>query len=66
MKQLHKGDFVKVGNDIGVIVAIEGENNIPIDHLGIWYGEKNDLGNPKYRTVPAEYCEKTTSAESYH
>jgi len=61
-----KGDFVKVGNAIGVIVCLENENKTPEDHLGIWYGEKNEKGKPKYRTVPLEYCELIEDVESYH
>ena len=63
---MNKGDFVKVSDHIGVVVFLEGENKVPNDHLGIWYGEKNDKGNPKYRTVPIAYCEKIVSIENYH
>ena len=66
MNQLNKGDFVKVGNDIGVVVYLESEVYIPDDHVGIWYGEKSAQGNPRYRTVPTDYCEKVNSIEDYH
>ena len=42
------------------------ENKIPEDHLGIWYGKTNEEGNPRYRTVPIEYCNKIKDAEGYH
>ena len=66
MNKLNKGDFVKVGNDIGVIVFLENENNTPEEHLSVWYGECNKEGIPKYRTVPANYCKKQESTENYH
>ena len=66
MEPLKKGDFVKVGKEVGVVVFLENENETPEDHLSIWYGETNEQGNPKYRTVPAEYCEKTDNFEAYH
>jgi hypothetical protein len=66
MTKLSKGDFVKIGNTFGVIVFLEGENNTPNEHTGVWYGELNHEGKPRYRTVPTEYCEKIDSIESYH
>ncbi|MEI7616064.1 MAG: hypothetical protein WCJ54_05055 [Actinomycetota bacterium] len=66
MSDFEKGKFVKVGNDIGVIVSLENENNTPEGHLGIWYGELTDEGTPKYRTVPKEYCFLVQKTEIYH
>ena len=48
MNTLNKGDFVKIGNDTGVIVFLAGEKDTPNEHLGIWYGETNEQGIPKY------------------
>ncbi len=61
-----KGVFVSVGSDIGVIVGLAGETDIPEDHLGIWYGETTEDNTPLYRTVPEEYCSVVTTVESYH
>ena len=61
-----KGDFVKVGTNVGVIVFFENENAIPKNHFGVWYGEINAKGSPKYRTVPIQYCVKTNIVEAYH
>ncbi len=65
---IHKGQFVKVGKDFGVVVFLEYENNTPEEHLGIRYGELSDNGNPLYRTVPSEYCKLVDESElgSYH
>ncbi|MDH7447614.1 hypothetical protein [Aquimarina sp. 2201CG14-23] len=53
--ELNKGDFVTIGNDTGVIVFLTGEKDTPAEHVGIWFGETNEKGNPKYRTVPIDY-----------
>jgi hypothetical protein len=66
MKELEKGQFVSIGDNIGVVVALEFENDIPEDHLGIWYGEVTDNNIPLYKTVPKEYCTPVDSKESYH
>jgi len=66
MDTLKKGDFIKVSKDIGVIVFFEGENETPDEHLGVWFGEISKDGNPKYRTVPNEYCKKVEHIEVYH
>lgn len=56
--KLTKRDFVKIGNDIEVIVFITREKDILIEHIGVWFGETNEQGNPKYRTVLMDYCKK--------
>ncbi len=66
MTQFKKGDFVKVGNDIGVVVGLSEEKEIPDEHLGIWYGEITDESIPSFRTVPEEFCFLIENTESYH
>ncbi len=66
MELLKKGDFVTVGKSIGVVVFLENENETPEEHTSVWYGELNNEGKPKYRTVPTEYCEKISDIEMYH
>ena len=66
MKEFEKGQFVSVGDNLGVVVSLEFENETPEDHLGIWYGEVTDKNMPLYRTVPKEDCIPVESAESYH
>jgi len=51
---MKKGNFVKVNKDIGVIVALEKEESVPEDHIGIWFGELTELNIPVYKTVPRE------------
>ncbi len=62
MIKIEKGQFVRVGNSIGVIVTLELEDK----HVGVWYGELAGSETPKYRTVPIAYCELITKVESYH
>ena len=61
-----KGQFVQVGKAIGVIIFLENEDNVPEDHIGVWYGELSNEKTPKYKTVPKEYCELVYSIDSYH
>ena len=62
MAIIEKGQFVRVGDSIGVVVTLDLEN----EHVGVWYGELADSETPKYRTVPVEYCELISKVESYH
>ncbi|WP_299435630.1 hypothetical protein [uncultured Aquimarina sp.] len=64
--ELNKGDFVKIGNDTGVIVSLAGEKDTPAEHVGVWFGETNEKEKPKYRTVPIDYCKKLNSIDVYH
>lgn len=63
---MKKGDFVTIDKDIGVVIAVEFEKNIPEDHVGIWFGEKDEFNTPVYRTVPKAYCTLIKKIESYH
>ena len=63
---LNKGDFIKMHTDIGIIVYLEGENNTPEEHIGVWYGESSDTGKPLYKIVPMSYCKKVDDIEHYH
>lgn len=65
-QELLKGSFVKIDGDIGVVVGLGGENNIPEEHLGIWYGQTTENNIPLYCTVPEEYCIKLNDSESFH
>ncbi len=62
MAIIEKGQFVRVGDSIGVVVTLDLEN----EHVGVWYGELTDSETPKYRTVPVEYCQLISKVESYH
>jgi hypothetical protein len=66
MSKKEKGAFVSVGDHIGVIVKLSEEDGTPEEHLGIWYGETNEMNVPKYRTVPEEYCILVEQSEDYH
>lgn len=68
MKQFEKGNFVKVGEEVGVVIFLENEQETPEEHLGIWYGETNAQGKPRCRTVPTAYCEiiEAEAIEKYH
>lgn len=65
-KPFHIGQFVRVGNDLGIIASLSDHPNVPEDHVGVWYGERNEANLPKVRTVPQEYCELVDDVEYYH
>jgi hypothetical protein len=48
------GDFGQVGAHSCVVVRVPEGCEVD-DHLAVWYGEFNEDGVPKVRTVPAEY-----------
>jgi len=57
MTLLERGQFVMVGTNPGVVVAFFGDDPmVPEEHVGIWYGQTDDDGAPKVRTVPVEYA----------
>ena len=62
------GKFVLVGDSIGVIVGLPGEENVPEEHYAIWYGQQSNKNNlvPLSRTVPIEYCKIISENELYH
>lgn len=52
---LEIGQFVKVGNDVGVVVGLaEDMSDIPDAHVAVWFGELTPHGQPRARTVPVE------------
>ena len=69
MTELKIGQFVSVGKDIGIVVGFPNDNEIPEEHLAIWYGQTTDNNGktvPKVRTVPEEYCEPLDGISFYH
>jgi hypothetical protein len=50
-----KGDFVKINNQVGVVVRTA--NELPgdsEDHTGVWFGTL-EKGVPEIWTIPTEY-----------
>lgn len=66
----HKiGQFVTVGRDMGVVIGLPSDPNVPEEHLAIWYGqteEKDGTIVPRVRTVPEEYCIPVSEILYYH
>lgn len=55
------GEFVRVGQDLGVAVPLPAGWWVSpegLDHIGVWYGERDRDGRPRVRTVPVEYVER--------
>ena len=61
------GRFVRVGNDLGVVVGLPNQGGVPDEHYAIWYGQcLQDGVTPLARTVPAEYCVVIGDFATYH
>ena len=60
------GSFVRVGKDLGVVVGSADAEDVPDEHVAVWFGEVSDDGRPKVRTVPVSYCEPVDGVELYH
>ena len=56
------GEFVRVGDSLGVAVPLpadwEPDYAGVLDHVGVWYGERDAGGRPRVRTVPVIYVER--------
>ncbi|MBV9849892.1 MAG: hypothetical protein JO250_09490 [Armatimonadetes bacterium] len=60
-----RGDFVELNGRVAVVVGVEGDPDVPEEHVALWFGEASDqratgedpaAGPPQVWTVPAEYC----------
>jgi hypothetical protein len=60
-----RGDLVELDGLLAVVVGVEGDENVPEDHVALWFGEpscvRRSQGGPGGQTplvytVPAEYC----------
>ena len=52
------GDFVTVADSLGVAVPLHADWTFEpydgLDHVGVWYGKRDEAGRPLVRTVPVE------------
>ena len=60
-----RGDLVELDGLLAVVTGIEGDPDVPEEHVALWFGEprckrKSEGGKggqrPEIWTVPAEYC----------
>jgi hypothetical protein len=52
---ISRGSFAVLNDLVCVVVGVDGDPNVPDDHVALWYGDLNETGNPQVWTVPAEY-----------
>ena len=58
------GDFVTVADSLGVAVPLHADwafdlyDEWGLDHVGVWYGQRDEGGRPLVRTVPIEYVKR--------
>jgi hypothetical protein len=64
MAEWRRGDLVELDGLLAVVVGLEGDPEVPEDHIAIWFGDprgvrKSQGGSggqhPEVWTVPAEY-----------
>lgn len=59
------GSFVRVGDDVGIVVGWPDTEHVPSEHYAVWYGSLDESAVPCCRTVPIEYCEPVDTANYY-
>ena len=73
--KLKKGDFVEFDGLPAVVVGVEGDPNVPEDHVALWFGEpqverKSSGGTgghlPLVYTVPLDLCEPSQEPQIIH
>ena len=69
------GSFVEFDGLIAVVVGLEGEPNVPENHVALWFGDsqvlrKSNGGTGGHRpmviTVPIDLCEVAKSPKFAH
>jgi hypothetical protein len=61
----NRGDFVLVDRRLAVVIGIEGDPNVPEEHLALWFGNPHGA-TPEVWTVPVEYCAAASPALYKH
>jgi hypothetical protein len=65
--QATRGAFGQVGPHLCVVTALFGDDpDVPEDHVGVWYGEVDENGAPKVRTVPECYVKLCEAPPVYY
>jgi hypothetical protein len=63
--ELERGGFATLNGQLCVIVGVEGDANVPDEHVALWYGNQNETGTPQVWTVPCEYVIPFDKAPTY-
>ena len=75
MQMWKRGDLVELDGLLAVVVGVEGDVNVPEDHIAVWFGdprcEPKSLGGmggkqPEIWTVPAGVVVAAASAVWKH
>ena len=70
-----RGDFVELDGLLAVVVGVEGEPEVPDDHVAVWFGDppsvrKSDGGSggqsPEVWTVPADLLVRAAGPSIKH
>jgi hypothetical protein len=64
MSRWQRGQLVELDGLLGVVVGVEGDPDVPEDHIAVWFGDprcrrksEGGLGGerPEVWTIPQEY-----------
>ena len=75
MIQWKRGDLVELDGLLAVVVGIDGDPNVPEEHVALWFGDprcvrRSEGGSgglqPEVWTVPAEYLVAAAGAIYQH
>lgn len=70
-----RGDFIELDGLVAVVVGIEGDPNVPEEHLAVWFGEPKGVRksaggkgptSPEVWIVPEEFCKPAPRPEYKH
>jgi hypothetical protein len=75
MSKLRRGDLVELDGLLAAVVGVEGDANVPEDHVALWFGDphcqrmsEGGVGgqHPEVWTVPEEYVVSAASPVYKH
>lgn len=75
MASWKRGDLVELDGLLAVVVGVEGDENVPEEHVALWFGEpacvRRSQGGPGGQspvvcTVPAAYCTRAARPSWMH
>ena len=70
MTDWNRGDLVEIDGLLAVVVGVQGDADVPDEHVAVWFGEPKctrvseggpGAAPPEVWTVPAEYLTRAKS-----
>jgi hypothetical protein len=60
-----RGDFASKDGQVCVVVGVEGDQNVPEEHVAAWFGHFDMTGAPEVWTIPVEYFSPLDKPPTY-